>query len=63
MFSRVLFTAVVEVMSYVEETNRNAAKLIRCEIHKAKQATARQLRNYYVKCFKQSLQDSRSVER
>ncbi|XP_067942867.1 centrosomal protein of 152 kDa-like [Watersipora subatra] len=50
----------VEVMSYVEETNRNAAKLIRCEIHKAKQATARQLRNYYVKCFKQSLQDSRS---
>ena len=52
---------VAEVLKYVEETNRNAAKLIKSEIHKAKYSTAKQLRNYYVKCFKDSMNDHRSV--
>lgn len=54
-----VYSHLGEVLKYVEETNKNAAKLIKTEIQKAKQATARQLRNYYIKCFKQSLIDKR----
>lgn len=50
-----------EVLKYVEETNKSAAKHIKTEVQKAKLTTARQMRDYYLKCFKKSLKDHQYV--
>lgn len=51
-----------DMLRYIQESKERAAEMVRAEVLRERQETARKMRKYYLSCLQQILQDNGKEE-